>query len=468
MPPGPFPYPIIGNVPHILCDPVKPLDKLADQYGDIYTLSFPNDVHMVVLNTAKLARETRVGTSDSLAGKLENSFYPFTEILRPNLTTTDYSPELKFRRTVFKSAMHIYGSGTEKASEFARRAVDIVTNEVVKKEGEPFSPREILESSIFVQLWEWLTAKKLQLNDPIVKCLSRFNEIFAKQMSLSSVSQVLPFFKYLPTQAKREINEAKEIRRTIFPKEYNAHKLTYTTGNTRDLTDDFISSYENDIGKETGRCFGSMDDIAGLMADVIVGGADTTSSSISWLLLYLILNPDIQENVHKEIDAVLGTDRVINWKDSQAMPYMQATLCEVQRASGMITMVGTNTIRDMTIGGYHIPKGAFVALNLGKIHHDPLEWSEPDRFQPERFLDSDGKFIGWNKLRGFLPFGIGRRECPGQSFAKIVLFVFTSIFLRRFRVELPEGEDIPNVDEYEPGIVKRPKKFKIVMKKRKD
>ena len=58
-----------------------------------------------------------------------------------------------------------------------------------------------------------------------------------------------------------------------------------------------------------------------------------------------------------------------------------------------------------------VPKGIFVALNLAKLHHDEREWAKPEKFKPERFLDSDGKFLGWSKLHGFLPFSIGRREC---------------------------------------------------------
>ena len=75
-----------------------------------------------------------------------------------------------------------------------------------------------------------------------------------------------------------------------------------------------------------------------------------------------------------------------------------------------MTLVASNTIRDITIGGYHIPKGTLVGLNLPKVLSDEREWQEPEKFKPERFLDHDGKFVGWNKLHGFMPFGIGRRR----------------------------------------------------------
>ena len=132
----------------------------------------------------------------------------------------------------------------------------------------------------------------------------------------------------------------------------------------------------------------------------------------------------------------------------------------------MMTLVGTNAIRDTTIAGYHIPKGTFVGLNLPKLHEDKREWPEPEKFKPERFLDEDGKFVGWNKLRGFMPFGIGRRECPGQSLAKVMMFSFASILLHRYKIELPEGAEMPSDKVSTPQIITQPNDFQVVAKPR--
>ena len=466
MPPGPFPYPLIGNIPHLFCDPAYPYAKLADKYGDIFTLSFPSVEKAVVLNSATLVREARLGKQENLSGKTPESIYPWNEIFGNDLITADYSPAYRFRRRVFKTAMHVFGPGIEQTTERAGHAVNLAMEEIDSKEGQPFSPRDIFESSMVVQLWDWLTSKKLQLNDPMIKQLSQFSEIIAKQAVLSTLYQCIPFFSYLPTQSNLEIRRAKHIRNTLFPEAYQSQKETYTPGVIRNLTDSFISCYEKEIAKETNKDIGSMDDIAGLMADVTFAGSDTTATSITWFLLFMVLHPDIQEKVHKEINYVLNNTRIPNWKDAQDMPYLQATLCEVQRASGMLVVVGTTNIRDIEIAGYYIPKGTYVAINLAKLHDDEREWPEPKKFKPERFLDSDGKFVGWSKLHGFLPFSIGRRECPGQSLAKIMMFTFASILVYCYKFQVPEGEDIPTTEVSEPALIKRPRDFKIVAKKR--
>lgn len=467
MPPGPFPYPFVGNIPHLLCDPVNPYSKLADKYGDIYSLSFPNGDKSVILNTASLVREARLTKQESLSGKPAGSIYPWNEIFGNDLITSDYSYLFRFRKRVFKSAMHLFGTGVEQATERTVYAVSIAIDEINSKEGQPFSPRLLLESSILVQLWYWLTSTKLQLNDPVVKYLSTFNEIVGRQALFSTLYQCAPFLTYLPTQNNRDIKQAKQIRNTLFPQAYHTQKNTYTAGVFRNLTDSFISCYEKEIAKETKKDIGSMDDIAGLMADVTFAGADTTSTSLAWLFLYMVLHPDKQEKVHKELDLVVGKDRLPSWKDAINMPYLQATLCEAQRASGMMVVFGTSAIQDMRIDGYNISKGTFVALNLDRLHHDEREWPEPDKFKPERFLNSEGKFVGWNKVHGFIPFSIGRRECAGQPLAKIMLFTFASVLLHCYKFELPEGEEIPSTEVSEPALIKRPKDYNIVAKKRK-
>jgi hypothetical protein len=126
----------------------------------------------------------------------------------------------------------------------------------------------------------------------------------------------------------------------------------------------------------------------------------------------------------------------------------------------MTTLVGTNAIRDTTIAGYHIPKGTFVGLDIQKMHVDERDWAEPEKFKPQRFLDENGKLVGWNKLHGFIPFGIGRRECPGQSLARIMLFSFSLILLHHYKFELPEGAEIPTTKLSTPRILTRPDDFR--------
>ena len=465
LPPGPFPLPFLGNLPHMLCDPVNPFGKLAERYGDIFTLSFPNET-MVVLNTASLAREAKLQRKDDLAGKSPKSLYPFGDILGEDLGTADYSTAFLFRKRVFRSALHIFGAGVEQAEDRMRYAVETALREIKNMKGQPFSPKELLESSILVQLWEWITSKTLSLHDPTIEHLREFGDIVSKQALQSSLYQLLPFLAYFPTKFTRDIDRAHQLKNSLFPPEFRAHLETYTTGVVRDLTDSFISAYEKEIAKETGKDIGSIEDIPNLMLDVAFLGSDTTSTSLAWFILYVLLHDDVQQKIHQELDAVMDKNSFPRWRDAEKCPYLQATLCEVQRISGIALIGGTNAIRDTTIAGYSIPRGTFVALNYTKLHHDERDWPEPNRFKPERFLDSEGMFIGWSTHHAFIPFSLGLRECAGQSLAKMMMFNFAAALFHRYVIELPEGAKRPSTDISGPALVVRPQDFKVVARKR--
>ena len=163
---------------------------------------------------------------------------------------------------------------------------------------------------------------------------------------------------------------------------------------------------------------------------------------------------------------MLGKDKQPSWKDVTLFPYLQATICEVMRRVTPIPETGGITTKDTVIGGYHVPKDTLVLLDLFQIHTNEREWPEPNRFKPERFLTDDGKFVGWTKRSAFMPFGLGRRECAGIAFAKIMLFTFAATLLHRLKFELPEGAEKPSEEPQTLAIVASPVNFKVVAKQR--
>jgi hypothetical protein len=300
MPPGPFPYPFLGNLPQIIsADPVRPFSKLAQKYEDIFTVTFPNG-NAVIVNTATLAREARLspGRQDDIMGKLPESIYPFKEIMGGTLSTSDYTPTYLFEKKVFVSAMHIFGAGIEQASVRASHAVDIVMKEIENKPGRSFSPKNLLESSMVVHLWEWLTSKKIGLDDPIVKEMIEIDAIMGRQALIVTVYQLFPFLCYLPTQFTRDIKRAQQLREKIFPPEYRAQDESYNPGTVRNLTDSFISAYEKELAKETRKDIGSKDiAIPGLMMNVVVVGSETTSTWLTWVFsIYGDISQSAEQN----------------------------------------------------------------------------------------------------------------------------------------------------------------------------
>ena len=466
MPPGPFPFPFIGNLPQLVTNPADPFNKLVQKYGDIFTVTLPGGA-AVVINSAELAREARLRRKDDLAGKLPESIYPFNVILgERTILASDYGTAFKFRKKVFKSGLRIFGNGVEQAEERVERTVQNLLKEIEAMEGQPFSPKNFVARAIISQMWEWITSKKYPLDHPTVKTLHKLITEIGVLVARATLYQLIPRLSYLPTTFNRKLKDVVKTREKVFAPELQAHKNTYTSCVTRDLTDNFIGAYEKAMVKETGKDGGSTEDIQFLMLEVMGGASDTSSCLITWFILYVLLNQDVQRKIHEELDRVVGRDRLPRWQDAKNLPYLQATLCEVLRHSRLVPVHLTNAIRDTVISGYHIPKRTSVFINVYHIHRSEKEWPEADTFKPERFLDDNGMFVGWTTLPGFIPFGIGRRECPGQALGKIIICSFASALMHRFKFEFAEGEPRPTLEPVGLEVVISPKNYKVVAKKR--
>ena len=152
MPPGPFPFPYIGNLPQFGPNPVDPFGEPKKKYGDIFTVSFPLGT-FVIINSAELMREARVKRKDDLAGRAPDSIYPLNVILgERDIISSDYGPAFLSRRKVFKSALHVFGAGILQAEERVGHAVQNLLNEIEATEGRPFSPKTLVSCAILSQL----------------------------------------------------------------------------------------------------------------------------------------------------------------------------------------------------------------------------------------------------------------------------------------------------------------------------
>ena len=466
MPPGPFPYPLVGNLLHLNPESKNAFGNLKEKYGDIFTLDLITKT--VVVNTASLAREARLGRhKDDVTGISPESVYPCNILGGDGVIFVDYGTTYLFRKRVFKSAMHVFGEGINRAEERGGYAVKSVLEKIYSFNGQPFSPKEVILSAIVIQLWQWLSSERLTFEDPKLELLLELGVLLTKQSTTRTFfSQMVPFHSYLPIEFNRDIKRAQELISSIFPPVFQPHLETFTPGVIRDLTDSFISAYKKEIAKETGKDIGNIQDIKGLMLDVVFAGSNTTSASLAWFLLCMVSFPEVQKKIHVELDETIDKDDLPRWQDVQNMPYLQATVCEVLRWSPPVPLFGSNILCDITLGGYHIPKRSAVLFIVPRIHHDENEWVQPGQFKPERFLDDEGKFVGWTKLNAFLPFGLGRRECGGVAFAKIMLFIFSATLLHRLKFELPEGAEKPDKEASSIGIVSSPTNFNVVARKR--
>ncbi|MFS7972563.1 putative cytochrome P450 [Helianthus anomalus] len=175
---------------------------------------------------------------------------------------------------------------------------------------------------------------------------------------------------------------------------------------------------------------------------IITAGFDSTAVTLTWAIVLLLNNPETLKRAQEELDLHVGRKRLVDESDIKNLFYLQAIIKETLRLypPAPISLLHQST-EDCVVGGYTVPKDTLLIPNLWKLHRDPNVWSDPYKFRPERFL-TDKKDID---LKGqhyeLLPFGSGRRMCPGVSFALQSLHLTLASLIQGF--ELAKSSDGP-------------------------
>jgi cytochrome P450 len=185
-----------------------------------------------------------------------------------------------------------------------------------------------------------------------------------------------------------------------------------------------------------------------ILFDVIAAGSDTVSVTVEWAMAELLRNQSVMAKARAEIQSALGGKVAVDETDAVNLPYLLAVVKEVMRLHPVAPiLLPHRAVEDgVEIGSYDVPKGSTVIFNAWAIMRDPAAWERPDEFVPERFLDMANQLDFRGKAFEFIPFGSGRRLCPGVPMAeRVVPFILASL-LHAFEWRLPDGVSAEELD----------------------
>ncbi|PKI37722.1 hypothetical protein CRG98_041873, partial [Punica granatum] len=191
--------------------------------------------------------------------------------------------------------------------------------------------------------------------------------------------------------------------------------------------------------------------------DFFTAGTDTTAIVLEWSLTELMNNPSVLEKAKQEIKNVVGSTRLVQESDTPSLPYIEAIIKETFRFHPPVPMVNRKAVEEAVINGYRIPAGSLLFINNWAIGRDPEVWERPMEFEPERFLgksESEAMDVKGHNYE-LLPFGSGRRACPGISLAMLELSVTLAAMIQCFDWKpcSPGGEILQTIDMSErPGL----------------
>ncbi|NXT84703.1 CP2J5 protein, partial [Zapornia atra] len=266
--------------------------------------------------------------------------------------------------------------------------------------------------------------------------LSATEYIFKFAGSLThQLYEILPWLmRHLPGPHKKTLS-CYDVLSNFARKEIRIHVERGIPDEPQDFIDFYLAEMEKSKDRLKPKC--DEENLVHVINDLFLGGSETSSTTLHWGLLFMVTNPDIQEKVQKELDAVLGPSQLICYEDRRELPYTNAVVHEIQRFSNIVSVgLPRVCVKDTVLLGFPVKKGTIIIPNIASALYDPEQWETPRQFNPGHFLDKDGNFIA---REAFLPFSAGHRVCLGEHLARTELFIFFANLLRAFTFRLPEG-----------------------------
>lgn len=214
---------------------------------------------------------------------------------------------------------------------------------------------------------------------------------------------------------------------------------------------------ERDLGEE---------EFVTLCSEIVSAGTDTSATTVEWALMHLVKDQEIQERLYKEIVTRVGRNGAISEEDVEKMPYLDAVVREtLRRHPPGHFLLSHAAVEDTELGGYHIPKGAYVEFYTAWMTENPEIWSDPGEFRPDRFINGDGVGADITGTRGvtMLPFGAGRRICPAWSLGILHINLMLARMVQAFKwVPVSEYPPDPTETYAFTVVMKNPLKAAIV------
>uniref|UniRef100_A0A672Z3Q6 Uncharacterized protein n=1 Tax=Sphaeramia orbicularis TaxID=375764 RepID=A0A672Z3Q6_9TELE len=442
FPPGPRMFPIVGNMLSTVFIKVT--------YGDVYSLRM-GQRFVVVVNGFDAVKEALITQGDSFAERpvlaLQLDMFKGLGLLFTNGNT--WREQRRFALFTLRN----FGLGKKSLEPVILDEFTHCAQEITGYKGKPFYPHLIINNAVSNIICSLVFGHRFEYDDEKFKGMIEMCEK-VEPFLLQLYNSFPHLMRRLPGPHKTLQNIWEDVKKFI-REELQDHKQNWDPSDQRD----YIDCYLNEIQMTKGQTDSTFDDanLVACVLDLFVAGTETTSTTLRWAFLYMAKYPEIQEKVQAEIDTVIGQSRQPSMEDRANLPYTDAVIHEIQRIGNIVPLnLPHSTTREVQLGGYTIPKGVTVVPNLTSVLFNKNDWETPHTFNPGHFLNEEGKFV---KPAAFIPFSAGKRQCLGESLAKMELFLFFTSFMQRYTFSMPVG--VKPVFDYHLGATRAPLHYEL-------
>ncbi|XP_015161140.1 premnaspirodiene oxygenase-like [Solanum tuberosum] len=460
LPPGPWKLPFVGSMFHMVGGlPHRVLRDLAKKYGPIMHLQL-GEVSLVVVTSPIMAKQVLKTHDPAFASRPR---LLASEIVLYNCTDIAFCPYGDYWRQMRKICVLEVLSGKNVRSFSSIRqdeTLRLVEFFRSSSSGEPVN-----------------VTKRISLFTSFIICRSAFGTIFKEQdefirvmKSVTSllegfnVADIFPSLKFLHVLSgmKGKIMYLHHKVDTIVENVINEHKKNLVIGKTNgelggeDLIDVLLRLMEDgDLQFPI-----TNDNIKAIVYDMFSAGIETTSTIIDWAMVEMIKNSSILFKAQAEVREAFRGKETFDENNIEELKYLKLIVKEILRLHPPLPLMLPRECREVVdIDGYTIPSKTKLIVNVWAIGRDPKNWDDAESFKSERFEQSSVDFAGNNFE--FLPFGSGRRICPGISFGLANVYLPLANLLYHFDWKLPPGIKSSDLDMTESDGASCPRKSNL-------
>ncbi|KAL3109350.1 hypothetical protein niasHT_015195 [Heterodera trifolii] len=478
LPPGPTPLPLVGNLHQMhRTTPEQLFLVWRRQYGDVFTVWMGEQPVVCVVDYAKImAHFQRDG--DAFAGRLVHS--EFEKAMHGGvygLIFTEGDLWREQRRFTLR-VLREFGLSKELMQRRILQELQPLFLQIDAhiESDEELNMGRLLEVAVASIINNLLFGYRFDKDN-----LEQFNELkqllyehFAISVHpLTALFRLSPrLFRHLPF-LRGKFNRTQMVYRNLdafFERQIDEHILKMNQLQDNDKTEptDFVEAFLKEKAKRDGNGGDAMhhfsiEQLRGICNDLWSAGQDTISNTLAWGIAFLIHHPQIQAKMSDELQRAVDDDdedehqrtngaknQTVTVANRLKLPYTNAVICEIQRVANLAAFnVPRKLSRDVTIDGHLLKAGTVVCPQISAVLMDEKIFENPTQFCPERFLDENGKLKRVNEL---IPFSIGKRQCLGESLARMELFLFVANLFKQYKFSA--GAKMPSLERKMGATIK--------------
>ncbi|KZV53176.1 geraniol 8-hydroxylase-like [Dorcoceras hygrometricum] len=442
-PPGPTPLPIIGNIHLLGNQPHKSLAKLAKTHGPLMRLRL-GFINTVVISSSAMAKEVLQKQDLAFSSRWAPDALHACDHSNYSVVWLPVAARWRSLRKVLTS--NIFSGSRLDANQHlsSRKVQELIaycgsssqTGEAVDVGRAAFrTSLNLLSNTIF----------SVDLADPFSDSGKEFKDLVCNIMVEAGKPNLVDYFPFLekidPQGIRRRMTfhfeKVIELFSCLIAE--RLEKGESKDSETNDVIDVLLATSKENP-EEMDRTH-----IERLCLDMFVAGTDTTSNTLEWAMTEAIRNPEIMKKAKSELEEIVGKGKIISEEEVQRLPYLRCMVKETLRIHPPVPfLIPRKVEEDVQVCGYTVPRNSQILVNAWAIGRDGDAWKNPLEFKPERFLGSEIDVRG----RDFelIPFGAGRRICPGLPLAIRMVPVILGSLLNSFDWKLEGGSSPDEVD----------------------